>query len=808
MHRDKLYYEILQLNTDSETSPLTKAGGRSKTKIDARILWPALGFPAVISPNPNSKSSPIMDGDASKCICVLLLSNQKYLSKEEAAGYLRYVPWEDRNRRHIATGETGSFAETDLEVRNDLSRPFARHGWKDLHGTGICFGGVGDSSKNGITVKLADYVRKFYDKNGMKYLHEIRIFEDVSAKLKEGQYNLFWNSESLNENAPSVEMKLLLDRYAKPKRENSEFWDAHSKFLLGEYEYEYGDLHKPYRSELQMRLNRTEVLHPLFVKQSTTSGIKVGHITDTHVSVREDVYEENLKKESTNAQFNNWNKSFVKAYDNAKKTSDILLLTGDLVDYGRGHWGLTAKDRLGEDGLYHTDRNWFLFYYLLASGDAYKKPSYTILGNHDWRLNPYPPIALAGAPSPSTFFHNHIELNKNVKPKEKKETERLLRAIHGKGDERKFTYYLETDRDFIKKFWDDGSLLKTVGKLLAQKKTLDEPHLPTETTVESIGWYLMVINPFLDYSFSLPTGQKILMLDWAEDEDLLFPITADGKEWPHLPWEIDGATLPGPKARNSLTSLQKKLIEDFVEGKGNSKLIGIHAPLISPYPDWSDADLMKGIKIYGSTEKSRGPQKLKIKKSDGRVENGHPIFAILPDENSYGTVADYNSISIDRDWFIKKLADPKSGVRAIFAGHIHRNGLYAVHTVLQNDKLMKYLKGDYIKGKMIVKGLFPPSTSLQGSAIGLKGLPYSYPLYINTTSAGPRGNYKGQPRRAKNGDEIKGLNIDPGYALVDISKNGAIDRVEFLSTEIPQIDPKMTMQIDPKKAMQMALRTH
>jgi 3',5'-cyclic AMP phosphodiesterase CpdA len=102
--------------------------------------------------------------------------------------------------------------------------------------------------------------------------------------------------------------------------------------------------------------------------------------------------------------YNNWNRSFVRVYDDAKRDSDVVLLTGDLIDYGRGHWGVQARDRLGDDKYYHADRNWFLFYYLLASRDAYKQPSYTILGNHDWRFNPYPPLIKGASPTPDTLI--------------------------------------------------------------------------------------------------------------------------------------------------------------------------------------------------------------------------------------------------------------------------------------------------------------------------------------------------------------------------------------------------------------------
>src|SRR6185503_13435386 len=100
-----------------------------------------------------------------------------------------------------------------------------------------------------------------------------------------------------------------------------------------------------------------------------------------HVSVRADVYEQNLAKAGTKAAYNNWNTSFAKGYASACRDSDIILLTGDLIDYGRGAWGREALGSLGEDKLYNDDRNWFLFHDLLASGEVYRAPVYTSLGN-------------------------------------------------------------------------------------------------------------------------------------------------------------------------------------------------------------------------------------------------------------------------------------------------------------------------------------------------------------------------------------------------------------------------------------------
>ena len=74
--------------------------------------------------------------------------------------------------------------------------------------------------------------------------------------------------------------------------------------------------------------------------------------------------------------------------------------------------------------------------------------------------------------------------------------------------------------------------------------------LPTETSVDSVIWYLLSINPFLDYAWEMPSRHRLLMLDWAKDEDVLFPTIAQGKEgYPYLPWEAGAASDDGPKAK-------------------------------------------------------------------------------------------------------------------------------------------------------------------------------------------------------------------------------------------------------------------
>jgi hypothetical protein len=503
---------------------------------------------------------------------------------------------------------------------------------------------------------------------------------------------------------------------------------------------------------------RTEVLHPLFV-QEAVDPLRIGHITDLHVDVRADVYEDNLR--GVNVDYNNWNTSCAKLYSHAKQSCDVLLLTGDLIDYGRGHLGIPNVERLADDASYHVDRNWFLFYYLLASGNRYEIPVYTILGNHDWRINPYPPFAVVGAPGPESLINDYARFT----PEELKE---ILRRAHGLGDLKAFSYLIEASNEL--ELWKEQpeQFYKVLWRLLKQTKAMDVKHSPAETRVESIAWYLFVINPFLDFAFQFPGGYDVLMLDWAEDEDVLFPIVVDGEKWHYLPWQTKAAAAHGPKARNGLTDLQKRLVEELVAKQGKAKILCIHAPPIGPHPAWTDDWLSTGRIEHSKDEKLPGSARYTTHYPNGtsREWYGHPIYAVRPDGGLFGQAADHGSLQRHRDWLIKELRKSDAHVRLVLSGHIHRNGLFVVHVP------QSYRPDSVIGGQMLTRlvdphvagGVRPPAVT--STPEGDHG-----PLYVNTTSAGPRGHLYAAPKYD--------AYVDPGYAAIDLSSDGTIQKIEF-----------------------------
>jgi hypothetical protein len=140
---------------------VVEAEGTGPARIQARLLWPALGFPAVVTPNARPSKDTMREGDATTCVCVLVLSDHAALSSAHAAEHLRYVSWDKRGRRHIRNNPAASFPAAEISVVRRT--PVA--GRKDRFGQHIKFGHNG-KNQHGITALLADHVTRFYARPG------------------------------------------------------------------------------------------------------------------------------------------------------------------------------------------------------------------------------------------------------------------------------------------------------------------------------------------------------------------------------------------------------------------------------------------------------------------------------------------------------------------------------------------------------------------------------------------------------------------------------------------------------------------
>jgi hypothetical protein len=243
--------------------------------------------------------------------------------------------------------------------------------------------------------------------------------------------------------------------------------------------------------------------------------------------------------------------------------------------------------------------------------------------------------------------------------------------------------------------------------------------MPLVTTIHSVIWYLLLINPFLDYSVRMPDGYALLMLDWSRDEQVR-AISGGGD----------------PVAGKSLNHVQAELVSHFIRQDVKAKILGIHAPLIGPYAYWPTDQLREGWV-----------------KRDGRR---FPIVAMgNPEDYSTefpaGDQPVYGSIKLWRYWMLKQLRDNR--VSLVLSGHLHRRAMFMIANP-QNAK--------------------PHQDLREGMALGLlendlNSFWYDHgpPLFVNTTCAGPIGHdvpFAG-------GDEIQ---VPPGYAEIQMENDGRV----------------------------------
>jgi len=681
--------------------------------IEARIVWPALGFPEVVAPQCSFQ--------------LLILSKKSDLSKQDVARHLRYAAWPERRTRYFDSygvrfnpAVKGGFSIDEITIK-----PATVHRQDDLVQV-LDF------------ANLALWFREFYKDNGLPHLFQVTI-QTEADHLPVGQYNLFWVNRGLTSDVQhtiSEELKFLKDRFVQKRAPDGEWYIGSIVHPPeGEYMSEYGV--PPWKEPF------VEVLHPLFVQEARRE-LKIAQLADSHVCTRYDVFQEvidkALKEDPKNGigygyvkgQYNNYNRQTEFGIEQACKVCDVLVFLGDLIDYGRGHSG--KPETVREDWAFQLDRNWFLFYKLLASQDNYKKPIYTVLGNHDWRLHPYGPI--------SKMYSIASDLNLR---------ESQVKAVHGPNAEA--IWYSRIDQE---------PLIPYLARM------------PLVTALDSIKWYLLLVNPFLDYVGRIPGGFALLMIDWAKEEEVL---------------DIGFNPVGLPIAKDSITDTQKQLIEYFLSlDECKAKIVGLHATIIGPNPDMDDKlmgeSLIRCPTCKGEGKRSDGTACVCLNLSQTKVGDGSwrpthkgyvTLFAGHPDdanEPNYlsmipilgplfrtDDVVEYTfflpvhgTIKRHRNWLIREFG--KKRVALVMSGHCHRNGAFQLEEAGVTSTPKVRLK------------LGNTSDNV-----------FHGPLYHNVTSIGP----VGYERNSKISHPIP-----PGFAEIAVDTNGTIPRKwEYHYANIP-----------------------
>ena len=706
----------------------------------ARILYPALGFPEVIGPSVEANR---INGTTS--IHLLLLADVDDLRPRDVAWQLRYAPLSKPVPRYLKPntgvenrGSNGaapcSFPENNIEVKK-VTPGAAADPIEHADGTREHAGGQQVTFARGfIRANLSRYVLEFYKGLGMPHLYEVAIFEKSAARVPPGAYTLLWNNPRRQPTRKhcSYEMLLLSDYFYRERRALSRGPKKLPHPPREEYLFEHG--------EQQTTAHWVELLHPLFVRDRKPDEISVAHMTDPHVCVRADTFGERGKsiweyadKPSATKFYNNYNRRFEELYPRAR-ACDVTLLTGDIVDFGRGHDG---KGKLGDLESYPLDRNWFLFYSLLAGKQRYTSPVYTVLGNHDWRQDPYGPV------SPVYKINEDVQLN----------ISELARA-HGPGADA-IIYGSTTNRSFTQRAAEWWPLL---------------------TSLDSVKWYLLLVNPFLDYVARHPGGFCFLMLDWAKEEKAISV-------------EELGAILPVAKA--SISELQKSLVSWFFQLPEGAKSMGLHAGIVSPGP--TDDALERGYivpcPLCGGTRTNphariltdrgigHGPRdcdctRLMAQPAGDGEPSRLPYLAVNRESVAETAVPNEcmplrGTVKWHRDWLIKELM--RHRVAAVFSGHAHRTTLLWV----------RQKPSDGFAGPAL-----PAGTTMLVRSLPLGG-EANPPVFVNTASAGPVG-----WRRPKGNVWIPER---PGITVVRLRFDGAVLSARYESTSSPPLRARRTV---------------
>ncbi|WP_457641998.1 metallophosphoesterase [Persephonella sp.] len=461
--------------------------------------------------------------------------------------------------------------------------------------------------------------------------------------------------------------------------------------------------------------------HPVYIPKDGKKYLNIAHISDTHVSrrwnamaywanIRKGEYNEGKLKIQANGKdcspeegspwdnFNNPNRRFEEALQKANKNSnvDIIIITGDLIDYNMGYCGdyedcekKKEKDKVQEDKRkkdryfkhniksYYPNYNWVLFYELLLKN--YEKPVFTILGNHDYRLAPYGVVTKDEPVIGKLTGEQNYADDLGIKVKGN-DLDCLKKAID-------FIYPQK-----MRKYFGYGSELKT--------------------SYDHVKWYNIVINPALDYMFTYG-DMGFIFLDWRENEEIFGMGMKDFLDKYGIKLEKNFLDELTKLLRQQFAAL---LVSPLTEKNFLDELIKrISLPLPSFMKDF--IALMKSFEKFGTpwaenvlTKKQRDMIRKMIKKLENKkavlptlIVSMHPtVFCgpsisyndgkIVRDESRDDDIQQHlalGNFKKHRHWFIKQMYNfTRSGGRAIvLSGHAHKNRVYTIEDCKVGSKV-------------------------------------------------------------------------------------------------------------------------
>ncbi len=456
-----------------------------------------------------------------------------------------------------------------------------------------------------------------------------------------------------------------------------------------------------------------KLVHPFFKLDSIKSRLNVAHVTDTHVSTRWELFKQNLPQ----SNFNNYNERFTKILKqiNDDDSIDATIITGDIIDYNRGFYDRKSQKDVFDDYLFNG--NWLLYYEKLL--ESYKKPVFTVLGNHEYLPNPYPTLTLidvglswwipllAAIPTAGILgvILGFVSINERQSfGGDMNLTISEVDNLCPEDSDERYTFKMDSD---------DASELKEAMKKMNESKIaellrdkagdmIDSPTGFWYTNVEAVTWYHLVTNPFSDYCINY-RDTSFLLLDWNEKA-------------------VTGSLLLLPRPEDCLSVDQMGILDSWIKQGPEEKLriLCTHAPIIHSTPKVGARWLVDGM------VKDEHDQIMK-REDDLNYEN--EIKTALPPRDILMFVDEEKELhkrkmmwGIVWDGTRAKLLDilhPTRGkypIHLVLSGHTHTNKIFQI----EEDGLV-HLKSE-------TEEQFPIGSQHP-------------PIYVVTTSGGPIGWY-------------------------------------------------------------------
>ncbi len=399
--------------------------------------------------------------------------------------------------------------------------------------------------------KLRTSTIQFYVKNGYKYLFRIEIH---NHNLESNNlYDLSWiilDEQACWENSPDP------DNHINPLLD---IQDTLIRKAVNEYQAPQKYAYKINQNQISVdESNPIQSYHPVYVTDK--KNLKIGHLTDVHISSRHFVFKNSKNK----AQLIMGNSQHIAEITHSSYQSteeliqqmqqqnvDILMITGDLQDYSRNIdpnsidikntgsiWTELNLSRIKSSGRIDKTHPYgiddvLVFSLIKKFYDDYQKPIYLVIGNHDSYECPY-------------------GISPRLGP---------LRANEGIPGDHNLTI-------------PEAILMFGPGykDILKETKAITPKHVSNyqtwfgDFTPWCSDWFYHVFTPLSDFVIHRDK-QTLIGLGWGDEEGLLEPDFF-------------------PVAELALTTLQMKLIEN-AQKQNKQCLIFMHPTLVSYQSDYS-----------------------------------------------------------------------------------------------------------------------------------------------------------------------------------------------------------------------------